>query len=116
MGKHIPALAEQPELPIYLEFALECYNQLSTERAIGFSIGPIPWTSIMQWARMAGMDDADDIDDLAEVVWIADNMVQDHLRKKPTSINPGAKNAPQQPTKTLGSGLPKATGRIVSGR
>jgi hypothetical protein len=38
------------------EFYLAAFNDLGTERAIGMSMGPIPWSKIVQYAEFAGLE------------------------------------------------------------
>lgn len=48
------------ERPLLLEgeqFYLEAFWELSTERAIGWSIGPIPWRAIRSYGYDAKLDD-----------------------------------------------------------
>lgn len=105
MGRKVPTLEARPELPLYLEFAMLAYCQLSTERELGMVAGPIPYTSILQWAHAMDLTDIDEIDDLANVLWKADGMVSDHYKKKPQSLS--GKPAPTPGHK------PIATGKIV---
>lgn len=32
------------------------YSELSTTRGVGMTIGPIPWTAMLEWCRWHGLD------------------------------------------------------------
>jgi hypothetical protein len=81
-GVKVPTLINRPELQPYLLEAFHCFVATSTEKQIGMAVGPIPYSAIVNWARMAGITDPDEIDDLAAVVWHADMMVSEHSRNK----------------------------------
>lgn len=54
------AIAGAPRLRPGLEHYWEAFWLLSTERQLGFgAIGPIPWSSVMAWARHHGMSAAE---------------------------------------------------------
>jgi len=58
-GQPIPdKFANPPELPVGTEFYFDSFFELSTERSIGFGEGPIPITSILQYARYHDLDDS----------------------------------------------------------
>ena len=39
-----------------LQFYLDAYRELLTERSIGMAAGQIPWSSIQHYARVYGLD------------------------------------------------------------
>jgi len=39
-----------------LEFYLEAYKELLTERSIGMAAGQIPWSSVQHYARVHGLN------------------------------------------------------------
>lgn len=39
-----------------LEFYIEAYGELLTERSIGMAAGPIPWSSVQHYARVHGLN------------------------------------------------------------
>lgn len=53
-----PWFLEQPALLNGDEFYIRQFNQLSTERQLGMSVGPIPVSKIEERAARAGLDDA----------------------------------------------------------
>ena len=103
LGRNVPTLQTRPELPVYLELYLTAYMQLSTDRQIGMVVGSIPYGAILNWCYSMGMEDIDDIDDLATVVWKVDSMVQEHFKKQ-TKTPIGGQPKPA---------LPVATGKII---
>lgn len=59
-GRELPTwYMEEPCLLPGDEFYLKAFWDLNTERAIGFSIGPIPWKSIVEYATWSQL--ADDV-------------------------------------------------------
>jgi len=55
-GKTPAALLRQPELSPDLEVVLTAFSRLSRDRAVGFALGPIPWSSIDRYAERHGID------------------------------------------------------------
>ena len=51
-----PIISDRPQLLPGLEFYLKAYTQLQHDRPTGFSVGSIPWTSILTWAQFHGLD------------------------------------------------------------
>lgn len=52
-GQPLPdALKNPPELMEGLEFFLNAFYELTTCRSMGMGLGPIPWTSIANYASM----------------------------------------------------------------
>ena len=49
-------LDEQPELLSGDEFYIEAFYELSTCRAIGMSVGPIPWRDIINFAEWVELE------------------------------------------------------------
>lgn len=78
--------------------------------------GPIPYSSVLHWAHSSGIDDIDEIDDLAEVIWKADDMVQKHLKDKPKTLTAPQKPVPKTPIGMGGTQprLPAPTGSVAS--
>ncbi|URA06804.1 tail chaperonin [Xanthomonas phage Langgrundblatt2] len=72
-GQPIPArIANAPELHIGLELFINAFFDLDTERQAGYSIGPIPWSKIKEYA-FAYSFDADLTEDLFYFVKALDN-------------------------------------------
>lgn len=63
-GQPIPArILNAPQLNVGLELFLNAYFDLDTERQTGFSVGPIPWSKIREYANAYDFD-TDLTDDL----------------------------------------------------
>lgn len=63
---------EEPELLPGEDFYLEAFTDLSTERNLGMSIGPIPWNSIVLYAKQKHLDE-ENAQALVTVIRIMDN-------------------------------------------
>lgn len=84
-GAPIPdRIANAPVLQIGLELYLNAFFELDSERQVGFSILPIPWRSIVNYAQVYGLDDEQQ-EDLIFLVRKMDNAHIERIRKK----NPG---------------------------
>lgn len=44
-------------------------------------IGPIPWSSIVKWAHMHGITDADEINDLIDILRDMESVAKDFENK-----------------------------------
>ena len=53
-GKHVPALETRPNI-IGLTWVWEAFWELSTCRAVGAVMGPIPWTAVRAYGEAHGM-------------------------------------------------------------
>lgn len=81
-GQPIPArIANAPELHIGLELFLNAFFDLDTERQAGFSVGPIPWSKIKEYA-VAFEFDEDITEDLFYFVKQLDNAHMKRLESK----------------------------------
>lgn len=49
-------------MPPHLQFHYVAFWELSTDRQIGFGIGPLPWSAIDRYAGRFGIDDPDEFD------------------------------------------------------
>lgn len=56
-GKQVPKRAEPPELEPGLELYLHGFFDLDTERQIGYGIGPIPHSKIIEYCYFYDIDD-----------------------------------------------------------
>lgn len=98
---------------MWLEQPLHCLLQLSDERQLGMIAGGIPYLAVVKWCELAGMTDADDIDDVANIVNRADGLIMDHFRKKPNTLSKPATSLPAPQAKVLGnSGQGRSSGRF----
>jgi hypothetical protein len=67
------------------QFYFEAFKQLSTTRQIGFSTGPIPWTTMIMYADHSQLDDANRAlfvrviseMDAAYLAWLAEEQKRD---------------------------------------
>lgn len=48
--------ADEPERDFAMQTVLRAWADLSTCRPIGMTVGPIPWTAIVQWAEFHDLD------------------------------------------------------------
>jgi len=74
-------IANAPELQKGLELYLNAFFELDSERQVGFSVLPIPWRSIVNYAQVYGFDD-EQREDLIFLVRKMDNAHIDRLKKK----------------------------------
>lgn len=49
-----------PDLDLVEVMLLDAFNELGADRAIGFGLGPIPFSSIDRYATRLGYDDPDE--------------------------------------------------------
>lgn len=71
-GLPVPETCFAPELSDDLLFAYRAFYELTTDRAVGFAVGPIPFAAIDAYARRYGVDDRDEFDRLRDLVRAAD--------------------------------------------
>lgn len=60
-GKNIKALENLPILSPGLGLYFDAYKELSYDRPVGMSMGPIPWSSIIKWCQLHSIHDINDI-------------------------------------------------------
>lgn len=81
-GLPIPEkIANAPRLQMGLELYYDAFLDLNTCRSIGWGVGPIPWTSIADWANVHGLD-ADQRDRLFSYIPKMDQVYRDIYNKK----------------------------------
>lgn len=57
-GEEVPqAFFDRPEIEDDLRPYWAAFNDLGTERQIGMSLGPIPWSKVAEYADRYGMDE-----------------------------------------------------------
>lgn len=82
-------IRDAPRLHLGLELYYDAFWELSTCRAAGMSLGPIPWSAIKDYAETFELDEAQQ-EDLFYLVRAMDNAYLDHRSKeKPKSPPPG---------------------------
>ena len=75
MAEHLPLpkrIADAPQLPPGLELYYEAFWELSSTRAVGFALGPVPWGAVDSYATRYGFDD-EQREDLVYYVRAMDN-------------------------------------------
>lgn len=78
----MPFLESKPELDDHLDFAWQAFVALSSDRQLGMSVGPIPWSSIDRYALRFGIDGGDDFEAFAALISAMDGAYLDHSAKK----------------------------------
>ena len=61
-GVNVKALNNRPGLLPGLEFYFNAYIQLRYDKQIGFTTGPIPWSSVIKWCNLHNIYDINDIE------------------------------------------------------
>jgi len=77
-GLPVPALEKRPALMIGLDFYLRAYHELSYDRPIGMTLGPIPWSSVDRYAAKYGIVDLDDFSVFESHIRAMENAVYHH--------------------------------------
>lgn len=62
LGKSVKALENRPVLLPGLDFYFQAYAELSHDRPVGFGVGSIPWSSIINWCKLHEIHDINEID------------------------------------------------------
>lgn len=84
MREHLPLppkIQNAPELLLGQVFYFGAFLELNTDRYVGMELGPIPWSSIMEYADRLGLDD-EEREDLFHHVRALDDVLMEHRRKK----------------------------------
>lgn len=77
-GQPIPArIANAPELHVGLELFINAFFDLDTERQCSFSIGPIPWSKIKEYALAYEFDS----ELTEELIYFVKQMDNAHLKR-----------------------------------
>ncbi len=58
----VKCLQDRPVLLPGLDVYFKAYQDLSFDRNIGMTVGPIPWSSIIKWCEVHGVYDINEID------------------------------------------------------
>jgi hypothetical protein len=66
----------------HLLFYWDAFLHLNSCRPAGFSLAPIPWTSVRDYARAHGIEDADELAELADLVTVLDRVFLEESRAK----------------------------------
>lgn len=78
------AIQEAPHLAFGLELYWDAFWDLSTCRATGFGVGPIPWSAMRDYAVTFELDEEQQ-EDLYYLVRVMDNTFLDHHSEKKES-------------------------------
>lgn len=82
MGGELPErIANAPKLTLGLSFYLQAFFDLDADRAIGMSIGRIPWTSVLSYASFHELD-TDETELLIKYVEAIDTTYLKHQSEK----------------------------------
>lgn len=68
-----PQFYEQPELSAVESFYWDAFFHLSTERAIGMGLGPIPYSSVRNYAAELGIIGRDEFDYFLGIITALDH-------------------------------------------
>jgi hypothetical protein len=60
-GLVVKALENRPIILPGLDFYFSAYVDLCCDRPAGMGLSPIPWSSIINWCKLHGIHDIDDI-------------------------------------------------------
>lgn len=72
-GEQLPEeIANSPEMIFGTAFYIHAFNELDTERSHGMGITQIPWSSIISYAHIEGMDRQDTRDFLFVIRYLDD--------------------------------------------
>jgi hypothetical protein len=74
----LPFLESQVDLEPHLQFEWQAFRDLSTDRQAGFGVGPIPWTSIDQYAARHGVE-GDEFERFCHLVRAMDDAYRAHI-------------------------------------
>ena len=65
-----------------LDFYLEAFGELQTERPIGMAAGQIPWYSVLIYAEHHGVDDPDEFDRFLKLIRAMEMVKMQHEKEK----------------------------------
>jgi len=78
-GRDIPPrIAGAPELEAGAEIWMLAFRQLTTERQIGWGVGPIPWSAIAAWAEEWELDE----EQASDLAYYVRRMDREYIRLK----------------------------------
>lgn len=77
-GRNVPdSMTNAPELRIGLQFYIEAFFDLDSERSHGESLSPIPWGKIKDYAQAYECDE----EQTADLIYLVKQMDADHLKR-----------------------------------
>lgn len=80
-GEPTPAIEDRPTLLPGLDFYFTAYRELRYDRPIGMTLGPIPWSSVVRWGELHGLD-VDEIGDLEHCIRAMEGAVTDFQERR----------------------------------
>jgi hypothetical protein len=80
-GEFTPAIENRPILLPGLDFYFTAYRELRYDRPIGMTLGPIPWSSVVRWGELHGLD-VDEIGDLEYCIRAMEQAVSDFQQQR----------------------------------
>ncbi|WP_210482755.1 phage tail assembly chaperone [Microvirga antarctica] len=76
------AYLDRPLLDPHLQLYWDAFWELTSDRPVGMSVGPIPFSSIARWAQCYGMSAVDNLERLRVIVRALDGESLKHGRTK----------------------------------
>jgi hypothetical protein len=67
-GVAVPILRDEPKLTHFQSLAFTAWRDLCGERAVGLSLGPIPWRAIVAWCDRYRVLDAEALIELVQCI------------------------------------------------
>jgi len=61
-------LSEEPRLTLFQDLAFTAWRDLCGERAVGFSLGPIPWRAIVAWCDRYRVAESEALIELVQAI------------------------------------------------
>jgi hypothetical protein len=61
-------LGDEPKLTAFQQLAFTAWRDLCGERAVGLSLGPIPWRAIVAWCDRYRVSDAEGLIELVQCI------------------------------------------------
>lgn len=88
-GRNVPDnMASAPELRVGLQFYIEAFFDLDSERTHGESLAPIPWGKIKDYAEAYECDE----EQTADLIYLVKQMDADHLKRLAAKIKARSKH------------------------
>ena len=98
-GRNVPdTMLNAPELRVGLQFYIEAFFDLDSERSHGESLSPIPWGKIKDYAQTYECDE----EQTADLFYLVKQMDADHLKRLAAKMKAKTKHGgkPSIPRKT----------------
>lgn len=74
-------IAHYPELEEGLDYYLDIYLDLCSDKSVGFGEGPIPWSAMDRYARRYNIED-EEFDRLVYIIKYVDSELMQYRQKK----------------------------------